>query len=139
MIVEEEDPRSLHSLQSEQRNIIFNQENNVIEKGMTRWIFTDIPQKTLKDEWGNVFDHQVHNLLAGSLQDGLAFLESLATHEFHIQDAPALFVPFQTLDPGDVESSDSLRSHHPRAFALARRERPNLKHLLTIIRDEAML
>lgn len=106
---------------------------------LSRWIFADLPLQTLLDEWGNPYDHQVHGLLAGDLQDGLLLLKELREAGFAIEAAEDFFVPFQTLDPHDRDSSDQLRERFPRAFALARRGRPTLRELITIQRDSALL
>lgn len=106
---------------------------------LSRWIFADLPRQTLRDEWGNPYDHQVHTLLAGTLQQGLDFINDLKAAGFLIEQADEFFVPFQTLDPNDRDSSDQLRERFPRAFAIARRERPALRELITILRDSALL
>jgi hypothetical protein len=106
---------------------------------LCRWIFADIPKGTLTDEWGNAYDHQVHFLLAGTVAEGEELVQALVQEGFHVQDAPDLFVPFQTLNPADSASSDALRVRHPRAFALARRERPSVRQLVTAIRDAGLI
>ena len=124
---------------AEHRQIVFQREGTKVEPGLTRWIFSDIPKRTLKDSWGNAYDHQVHFLLSGTLQDGKNFIAELIQKGFSIQAAERLFVPFQTLDASDESSSDKLRINHPRAFALARRESPDIGHLTTALRDALIL
>jgi|GEM_PF-3394418 len=102
---------------------------------LCRWIFADLPRLTLRDAWGNPYDHQAHTLLAGSLADGEELMRGLIEQGFSVEDAPDFFVPFQTLAFTDPEDSDQLRLRHPRAFALARRERPTSAQLVTWIRD----
>jgi hypothetical protein len=102
---------------------------------LTRWIFADFAEDSLTDQWGNLYDHQVHSLLAGSLGDGSRFLELLSESGFIVEKATDLFVPFQKLDINSVKSSDGLRLSHPRAFALARRGRKSVSTLVTDIRD----
>jgi len=102
---------------------------------LCRWIFADLPRNTLRDEWGNAYDHQAHTLLAGTLADGEDLMRALVEQGFSVVDAPDFFVPFQTLAFTDAEDSDLLRVRHPRAFALARRERPTTGQLVTWIRD----
>ena len=108
-------------------------------KALSRWIFADIPERTLVDEWGNHYDHQVHFLLAGDLSAGKELLQALEGEGFVVARAEDFFVPFQTLDPSDRESSDELRQRHARAFALARRERPTVRQLATSIRDSIVV
>ena len=106
---------------------------------LTRWIFADFPQGTLVDQWGNRYDHQVHSLLAGSLDDGRRFLELLTESGFIVSQAEDFFVPFQKLDINSEESSDGLRKAHPRAFALAIRGRKSALALVTDIRDSIIV
>ena len=106
---------------------------------LTRWIFADFAQQTLLDQWGNRYDHQVHSLLFGSLDEGRRFLELLGESGFISQEATELFVPFQKLDIYSIESSDGLREAHPRAFALARRGRKSVSALVTDIRDSVIV
>ena len=124
---------------AEYRNIIFYSAKGTKEKALTRWIFADIPKKTLIDDWGNHYDHQVHFLLAGSLAEGLQFISGLKENGFVVEQAEQLFVPFQTLDASNSETSDNLRTLHARAFALARRENPRLQDLLTSYRDSNLI
>jgi hypothetical protein len=116
-------------------------EHNIasVKPALTRWIFADVAQGTLVDDWGNAYDHQVHSLLSGNLADGKLFLEKLAELGCIIEETPEMFVPFQRLDPTDQESSDSLRSHHARAFVLARRPSVSLADIITSIRDGILL
>lgn len=106
---------------------------------LMRWVFADFPQATLTDEWGNRYDHQVHSLLSGTLAEGRDFLEALTNMGCVIEEANELFVPFQKLDVTSVESSDAIRSNHPRAFALAHRGRKSIVAIVTDIRDGALL
>lgn len=106
-----------------------------ITPALTRWIFADFAEGTLTDQWGNCYNHQVHSLFSGSLADGSRFLELLGESGFIVEKAADLFVPFQKLDINSVESSDGLRTAHPRAFALARRGRKSVSALVTDIRD----
>jgi len=124
---------------SEHRQIVFERDGNVLEAGLTRWIFADIPSKTLTDNWNNTYDHQVHFLLAGTLQAGKEFVAELKEQGFLVEQAERLFVPFQTLDPHNQVSSDQLRQHHPRAFALARQDQPNTHLLITALRDSIVI
>ena len=124
---------------AEHRKIVFERDGDQLEQGLTRWIFADIPQKTLTDEWGNDYDHQVHFLLAGTLQEGTELVADIQRQGFVVQTADRLFVPFQTLDANDQSSSDQLRQQHPRAFALARREQPNINLLITALRDSIVI
>jgi hypothetical protein len=121
-----------------ERNVVFQREKGIMEKGITRWIFANIDHGTLTDDWGNPFDHQAHNLIAGTLEEGLHLLTTLADSGLRIQDAPSLFVPLQTLKSKDLQSSDNLRKHHPRAFALAHRTSPQLSSILTAARDSLL-
>ena len=52
-----------------------------------------------------------------------------------IEVAKEFFVPFQKLDIDSVDSSDSLREEHPRAFTLSRRGRKSIAAIITDIRD----
>jgi hypothetical protein len=113
--------------------------NGEVHSGLTRWIFADVPRGTLRDDWGNPYDHEVHTLLAGTLAEGEAFLRAMVDAGFVVADAPDLFVPLQTLDAADRDASDQLRTRFPRAFALARRGRPTLQQLVTSLRDAALL
>lgn len=119
---------------AETRRVTLDREGETIN-ALCRWIFADLPRLTLRDDWGNPYDHQAHTLLAGTLADGEELVRSLVEQGFSVVDAPDFFVPFQTLAFTDPEDSDLLRSRHPRAFALARRERPTTAQLVTWIRD----
>ena len=114
-------------------------DSDIIGEALSRWIFASVPTETLLDTWGNRYNHQVHTLLAGSLEEGEALLAALESHGCCIQEAPEFFVPLQNLDVNDQESSDALREKHPRAFALARRDRVDRNRLLTLLRDAQML
>ena len=50
-----------------------------------------------------------------------------------------MFVPFQRLELDSNAASDAIRINHPRAFALARRIKPELTSLLTIAKDASVL
>lgn len=121
----------------ESRTVVLSKGGEAIQ-ALKRWIFADIPHDTLKDQWGNPYDHQVHTLLAGPLSAGKALVAGLREQGFSISEEGEFFVPFQTLNPYDVASSDDLRHRHPRAFALARRENPSAGQLVTSIRDSMM-
>ena len=123
----------------EYKSVIFQRDGTALERGLTRWIFADLPTKTLKDTWNNPYDHQAHSLLAGTFEDGEAFVQQLEAQEFVVEEAETLFVPLQTLDINSETSSDHLRSHHPRAFALARRDRPSMSSMVTSLRDSMVL
>lgn len=122
-----------------QKKIVAFYEEAEQEPALTRWIFADFLEATLVDQWGNRYDHQVHSLLAGNLDDGRRFLELLAESGFILEEASGFFVPFQKLDISSVESSDGLREAHPRAFALARRGRKSAAALVTDIRDSVIV
>ncbi|MEL6181743.1 MAG: hypothetical protein AAFS10_22475 [Myxococcota bacterium] len=122
----------------EERHVALNQGSDPT-KALSRWIFADIPERTLTDDWGNPYDHQVHFLLAGDLEAGKGLMQALESEGFVLDQAEEFFVPFQTLDPNDRESSDALRQRHARAFALARRERPTVRDLATSIRDSIVV
>ena len=119
---------------AETRRVVLDRNGETVN-ALCRWIFADLPRGTLRDDWGNAYDHQAHTLLAGALADGEELVRALVEQGFNVQDAPDFFVPFQTLAFDDSEDSDLLRRRHPRAFALARRERPTAAHLVTWIRD----
>ena len=123
----------------EHKNVIFRRDGADLERGLTRWIFADLETRTLKDGWNNSYNHQAHALLAGTFSEGEAFIEQLQEQEFIVEQADTLFVPLQTLDLHSEESSDQLRTHHPRAFALARRDRPSMSTMVTSLRDSMML
>ena len=114
-------------------------DSDIVGEALSRWIFADFPKETLMDGWGNRYDHQVHTLLAGSLQEGENLISTLETKGCCIQEAPEFFVPLQNLNVHDQESSDGLRERHPRAFALARRDSIDINRLLTHLRDAQML
>jgi hypothetical protein len=119
---------------AETRRVVLDREGEAVN-AICRWIFADLPRHSLRDEWGNAYDHQAHTLLAGSLADGEELVGALLEQGFTVVDSPDFFVPFQTLAFTDAEDSDLLRARHPRAFALARRERPTTGQLVTWIRD----
>ncbi len=106
---------------------------------LTRWIFADFARATLRDDWGNTYDHAVHTLLAGKLADGAAFIESLEAAGFSVIKESDMFVPLQRLSIDDATDSDELRTRHPRAWAIARRSRPQVTDLVARIRDVALL
>ena len=118
---------------AETKRISFN--GTEVNSALTRWVFADFPVATLSDEWGNRYDHQVHSLLSGTLEEGRSFLESLSEMDCVVEEASEFFVPFQKLDIHSFVSSDSLRAEHPRAFALARRGRKSVAAIITDIRD----
>ena len=122
----------------EKKNVVFYPEKGETVAALTRWIFADLAIATLEDQWGNLYDHQVHSLLAGTLADGQAFLEALSESGFIIDEQNDMFVPFQKIDLQSAESSDQLRTAHPRAFALARRGKKGASALVTDIRDSAL-
>ena len=114
-------------------------DSDVVGEALSRWIFANFPKKSLTDTWGNRFNHQVHSLLAGTLEDGQNLLQNLESHGCTIMEAPDFFVPLQNVHIDQLDSSDELRQRHPRAFALARREPVSLNELLTLLRDSSML
>ena len=114
-------------------------ENTEAKPALTRWIFADFPMGTLTDEWGNAYDHQVHSLLSGSLEEGQRFLEMLNEFGCIPEEANDFFVPFQKLDINSIESSDGLREEHPRAFTLSRRAKQSISAIVTSIRDSLVL
>ena len=114
-------------------------EDVAVKEGLTRWVFADFPQGTLQDGWGNAYDHQVHSLLSGTLEEGRELLEKLSEMGCVIEQASELFVPFQKLDVRSVSSSDAIRTEHPRAFALARRGRKSIRAIITDIRDSNVI
>ena len=124
---------------AEQRNVVFGRGQGDQQESLTRWVFADIPKNSLSDQWGNPYDHQVHTLIVGTLQEGNNLIAKLKDRGFHVNSASEMFVPFQTLNIHDRESSDSLRTSHPRAFALSRRERPELNKLITALRDSVVI
>ena len=108
-----------------------------VGEALSRWLFADFVPKSLVDVWGNRYDHQVHTLLSGTLAQGEALLTELEAHGCTIVEASGFFVPLQNVDINDVESSDQLRHRHPRAFALARRDKPDRGTLLTMLKDSS--
>lgn len=106
---------------------------------LTRWVFADFPIGTLTDEWGNRYDHQVHSLLSGTLTEGREFLEMLSELGCVVEEASEFFVPFQKLDLASAQSSDAIRTEHPRAFTLARRARKSISAIVTDIRDSSVI
>jgi len=123
---------------AETRQVVLDRDGEAMN-ALCRWIFADLPRNTLRDEWGNPYDHQAHNLLSGSLADGEDLMRALVEQGFSVVDAPDFFVPLQTLGFTDVDDSDQLRTRHPRAFALARRERPTTGQLATWIRQSMVV
>ena len=79
------------------------------------------------------------SLAVGDLSAGEAFIQALSQQGLVVEEAEQLFVPLQTLDPSDAEGSDRLRHNNPRAFALARRESPQIGDLVTNLRDSMVL
>ena len=114
-------------------------DSDVVGEALSRWIFANFPHNSLTDDWGNRFNHQVHSLLSGSLEQGEQLLQTLESYGCSIIEAPDFFVPLQNVEVDSIESSDNLRTRHPRAFALARREHVSINELLTILRDSSML
>ena len=114
-------------------------ESDVVGEALSRWIFANFPQNSLTDDWGNRFHHQVHSLLAGTLEQGQELLQTLESYGCNIIEAPDFFVPLQNVEVNNIDASDQLRTRHPRAFALARREPVSINELLTIMRDSNML
>ncbi|MGC6510249.1 MAG: hypothetical protein ACON4U_17650 [Myxococcota bacterium] len=128
----------LNGLASTQ-NVVFQRDGDKLSNGLTRWVFADLQRNTLKDQWNNSYDHEAHSLLVGSLSDGLNLLQSLRESDLVVMEHNDLFVPFQTLDIHNQNSSDRLREHHPRAFALSRRDRPTATKILTVLRDSSVI
>ena len=124
---------------AEIKRISLYSDSPIVGEALSRWLFADFPLKTLTDEWGNRFDHQVHTLLAGTLQEGETLLATLEAHSCTIIEAPDFFVPLQNVEINSLSSSDELRNRHPRAFALARRDQASINELLTLLRDSSML
>ena len=124
---------------SQTRNVSFDREDTKIEHGLTRWVFAEFEKNTLRDQWGNPHDHQVHTLLVGTLQDGDEFLQGLRESGLSLESPEQFFVPLQSIQLSDIEDSDKLRTLHPRVFALARRDTPSLKSILTSIRDATIV
>ncbi len=123
---------------AETRRVVLDREGETMN-ALCRWVFADLPKGTLRDDWGNPYDHQALTLLAGSLADGEELIRAMIELGFNVVDAPDFFVPFQTINITDAEDSDQLRNRHPRAFALARRERPTPTQLVTWIRDSMIV
>ena len=123
----------------EMKKVVFYQQTGEAVDAITRWIFADLPVSTLQDQWGNLYDHQVHSLLSGTLAEGQQFIEMLSENGFIIDEAEDMFVPFQRIDISSAESSDGLRDSHPRAFALARRGKKSIRGLVTDIRDSVLI
>jgi hypothetical protein len=113
-------------------------ETQEVGEALSRWLFSDFPQNTLVDEWGNRYNHQVHTLLAGSLKEGEDLLSELEAHGCTVIEASGFFVPLQNVEIQSTDSSDQLRQRHPRAFALARRDCPDRSTLLTLLKDSSM-
>ena len=130
-------PLSTGQLQglAEYKKVVFYTEKKEQVDALTRWIFADLDRGTLTDEWGNRYDHQVHTLLSGTLEQGQQFIEVLAEMGCIVSEQKDLFVPFQKIEMESQESSDALRMHHPRAFTLARPGRKSIAALVTDIRD----
>jgi len=121
------------------RNVVFQRDGDKLSKGLTRWVFSNLEHNTLQDQWNNAYDHEAHSLLVGSLEEGEALLQTLQESDLVIVDHDDFFVPFQTLDINSQASSDQLRAHHPRAFALSRRDRPSISEILTLLRDSTVI
>ena len=121
------------------RNVVFQRDGDTQSKGLTRWVFADLAHNTLKDQWDNPYDHEAHSLLVGSFAEGQQLLQALEETDLIILTHTDFFVPFQTLDIQNQVSSDQLRVHHPRAFALSRRDRPSLSEIRTLLRDSTVI
>ena len=121
------------------RQVALQRDTGEVGPALARWIFADLPRDTLRDQWGNPYDHAVHTLVVGTLADGEAFLASFAEAGYRIAPAEQLFVPFQTVVLDDAEDSDQLRQRHPRAFALAFRSLTTPAMLIMHARDRALL
>ena len=126
------------ALLSQVKRVSLHKDSPEVGEALSRWLFADVPKNTLVDEWGNRYDHQVHTLLAGTLSEGEDLIAELEKHGCSIMEASGFFVPLQNIDFYDTESSDNLRVQHPRGFALARRDKPNRKELLTLLKDSSM-
>ena len=122
----------------EHRSIQFS-DGAELEQALTRWIFADFSAQTLQDQWGNSYDHSVHQLIVGSLSEGISLINDLRENGLEVASADHMFVPFQRLDLNSSSASDAIRINHPRAFALARRTKPDLTTLLTIAKDASVL
>jgi hypothetical protein len=138
LVIAPTDTGRLNSL-SNSKTVAFKRDGDVTSKGLTRWVFADLDRLTLTDRWNNPYDHEAHSLLSGTLSEGQSFLKSLKEADLIVMDHDDFFVPFQTLDINSQTTSDALRSNHPRAFALARREAPSLNHILTLLRDSSVI
>jgi hypothetical protein len=124
---------------AERRHAVLNPGTGEREHVLARWIFADLPQRTLRDQWGNPYDHQVHSLIVGTVAQGRAFAAELVSAGFSVTDEPKLFVPLQTVAIHDPKSSDALREKHARAFALAIRRLPPIAELVMAARDAALV
>lgn len=127
------------SFLAERRSAVLNKDSGEVERVLARWVFADLPGRTLKDAWGNPYDHQAHHLLAGSLADGERFLAELAEIGVTIAEEPQLFVPLKTVELHDESDSDLLRERHARAFAVAIRRLPRVSDLNTQIHDSDLI
>ena len=123
---------------AETKRVSLHRESEDVGEALSRWLFADFPQKTLVDKWGNRYDHQVHHLLSGTLEEGEQLLSTLKQNGCNIEEASGFFVPLQNVEIHDTESSDQLRNRHPRAFALARKDLPSTNEMLTILKDSSM-
>lgn len=124
---------------AERRHAALNKETGVVERVLARWVFADLPRRTLKDVWGNPYDHQAHHLLVGSVADGERFLAELAELGVTVAEEPQLFVPLQTVQIDDEADSDGLREGHARAFAVSIRRLPRISDLATAIHDSDLV
>lgn len=122
-----------------QRQVALERGTGQVGPALARWIFADLPQGTLRDQWGNPYDHAAHTLIVGNLAEGEAFIAELVEAGVEVEEADNLFVPFQTVKVDDVADSDALRERHPRSFALAIRRLPDLRRLITSVRDAVSL
>ena len=138
MVVAPSDDGSLR-LVSDKRQVELERGSGEISTALARWIFADFARDTLKDQWGNSYDHMVHSLIMGTLSDGEAFLQAFIDAGYGVEHAPKLFVPIQTVNIHSYADSDDLRNRHPRAFALAIRTRPSAGRLMSEARDRAAL
>ncbi len=123
----------------ERRYAVLNRESRELEHALSRWIFADLARGTLRDQWNNAYDHAAISLLAGSFDDGEAFIAAASKAGLAVATHDNLFVPLQKLDATSELTSDNLRTAHPRGFALARREQPQIDALLAAARDQAEL
>ena len=120
------------------KRVSMQRDSEDVGEALSRWLFADFPPMTLVDKWGNRYNHQVHNLLSGTLSEGEELLRVLKQNGCNIEEAAGFFVPLQNVDIHDTESSDQLRNQHPRAFALARNDLPSTNAMLTILKDSSM-